>query len=74
MISNERNDLTDARMRRAELLDENPFEFFDYRPADHKPVLGENQLQDVETEAAGREGGDQGVGVPQDPHDKVLHC
>ena len=63
MITNEPDDLTDAPIRHVELLRENPFEFFDHRPADHKPVLGEHQLQDVETEAAGRKGGDQGVGV-----------
>ena len=43
------------------------------RPAaglpDEKPMLGENELQDVEAEPASREGGDEDVGVEEDPHE-----
>ena len=57
------------RLSYAELVSENPLEFFENRFANEKLVLREHEFQDVMTEPASREGRDQDIGVQQDPHD-----
>ncbi|GEM_PF-6890107 len=63
MLAHETDHVTHVLHGYAELVDKNPFEFFENRLADEKPVLGKNDLQDIVTEPAGCEGGDQDVGV-----------
>ena len=56
------------RLSYAELVSENPLEFFENRFANEKLVLREHEFQDVMTEPASREGRDQDIGV----HDEIL--
>ena len=51
------------RLSYAEIVSENPLEFFENRFANEKLVLREHEFQDVMTESAGREGRDQDIGV-----------
>ena len=51
------------RLSYAELVSENPLEFFENRFANEKLVLREHEFQDVMTEPASREGRDQDIGV-----------
>ena len=51
------------RLSYAELVSENPLEFFENRFANEKLVLREHEFQDVMTEPASREGRDQDICV-----------